>query len=111
MINLSNFYQDLDNDKDCIIAVLELFISEYENIADSYLEYHNSQQWDKIYIISHSLRGVLEGFGESNLILLLQRIELQTSKNKPITNIEIQDIVEQLSQILAFIKEEINNLR
>lgn len=110
-MDLSSFYQDLDNDKDTIITILELFISEYENSPNHYNECFNNKKWRDIHITSHSLKGILEGFGENNLTLLLSEVEIKTSKNKPITENDLKYIIKKLSDVLIEIRIEINKLK
>lgn len=110
-MDLSSFYQELDNDKDTIITILELFISEYENVPNYYNECFNNKKWQDIHIASHSLKGILEGFGEKKFTLFLNEIEIKTSKNKSITENDLKYIIENLSIILIEISVEIDKLK
>ncbi|MCD9516858.1 hypothetical protein [Photobacterium carnosum] len=111
MINLSSFYQELDNDKESIITILELFLSEYEDFIIYYTDYFSDEKWHDIYISSHSLKGILESFGEKDLTSSLRAIEIKTSKNENITTDDLNHVINKLPEILIEIKVEIEKLR
>ncbi|MBY3787345.1 hypothetical protein HPQ32_02640 [Photobacterium carnosum] len=111
MINLSSFYQELDNDKESIITILELFLSEYEDFIIYYTDYFSDKKWHDIYISSHSLKGILESFGEKDLASSLRAIEIKTSKNENITIDDLNHVINKLPSILIEIKVEIKKLR
>ncbi len=64
MINFELLNQYMDNDVDIIIAVFSTYLEDYSDATEQLNEMFVQQNWPELYLMAHSLKGILEGFGE-----------------------------------------------
>ena len=107
MIDLIGFYEELDNDKESLGMILEAYIEEYSGFESKILEYYQSNDWSELHLATHSLKGILSNFGESEITVKLEDIERATSNKTAPDEDSILNVVNNLPSIEAHIREAI----
>lgn len=107
MLNFTAFFDDLNNDKETIQMILNLYLEEY---ADCHLRLRSlfeDQGWSELFILAHSLKGILQGFGETEIVPTLEAIEGETHNNEPASQHHIDLVCQKLPEIQAEIKQQL----
>lgn len=110
MIDFSSFFEDLDNDNESIILVLSAFLDEYGNYQEKINYLYKNERWGNLFMIIHSLKGMLLSLGESDLVYLLDSIENAYKSNKPIQKSDIADICLKFTKVELQIKCELDRI-
>ncbi|MDF4991072.1 Hpt domain-containing protein [Vibrio parahaemolyticus] len=95
MINFELLNQYMDNDVDIIIAVFSTYLEDYSDATEQL-------NWPELYLMAHSLKGILEGFGEDIAVVALEKIETSTRNN---TAPECEDITIVSSELVTIKKQ------
>lgn len=103
MINFKPFFTVLDNDAESINIVLGTYLEEYGDAHIQFKGLFDSQNWPELYLLAHSLKGILVNFGKQDIILVLEQIEAQTCKGEAVEKI----LVDKASVILPVIKKQV----
>ncbi|MCP4325180.1 MAG: Hpt domain-containing protein [Alteromonadales bacterium] len=107
MINFEPFFAELDNDVESINIVLSTYLEEYEDGHVQVKELFDTQSWAELFILVHSLKGILANFGEQEIIPVLEEIEAQTQKNSATEQILVDKVCSILVQVQLQIKQEL----
>lgn len=81
MINFDVLNRYMDNDVDIIITVLSTYLEEHVDSLERINELYAKEDWTELQLLAHSLKGVLESFGEDTAVIALQEIDEDTRKN------------------------------
>ena len=110
MIDFSSFFEDLDNDSESIILVLSAFLDEYSNCQAKINHLYKNERWGKLFMLIHSLKGMLLSLGESELVYLLDEIENACKSNKLIQKSDIEDVCLKFAKVEFQIKCELDRI-
>ncbi|HCH5087739.1 hypothetical protein [Vibrio parahaemolyticus] len=104
MINFELLNQYMDNDVDIIIAVFSTYLEDYSDATEQLNEMFVQQNWPELYLMAHSLKGILEGFGfgEDIAVVALEKIETNTRNN---TAPECEDITIVNNELVTIKKQ------
>ncbi|EHK9577010.1 Hpt domain-containing protein [Vibrio parahaemolyticus] len=102
MINFELLNQYMDNDVDIIIAVFSTYLEDYSDATEQLNKMFVQQNWPELYLMAHSLKGILEGFGEDTAVVALEKIETSTRNN---TEPECEDITIVSSELVTIKKQ------
>ncbi|HAS6739156.1 TPA: Hpt domain-containing protein [Vibrio parahaemolyticus] len=102
MINFELLNQYMDNDVDIIIAVFSTYLEDYSDATEQLNEMFVQQNWPELYLMAHSLKGILEGFGEDIAVVALEKIETNTRDN---TAPECEDITIVNNELVTIKKQ------
>ncbi|MFL0858777.1 Hpt domain-containing protein [Vibrio parahaemolyticus] len=111
MINFELLNQHMDNDVDILIAVFSTYLEDYSDATEQLNKMFVQQNWPELYLMAHSLKGILEGFGEDTAVAALEKIETSTRNNTApqceditIVNNELVTIKKQIFAYLENLK-------
>ncbi len=107
MINFKPFFDDLDNDTESIQMILMVYLEDYNDCHLKLRALFDEQQWSQLFILVHSLKGILEGFGEEKVTAILQQVEAETRHGGPAGAQHIETICSQLPLIQVQIEQEL----
>ncbi|TOG81558.1 Hpt domain-containing protein [Vibrio parahaemolyticus] len=102
MINFELLNQYMDNDVDIIIAVFSTYLEDYSDATEQLNKMFIQQNWPELYLMAHSLRGILECFGEDTAVVALEKIETSTRNN---TAPECEDITIVNNELVTIKKQ------
>ena len=103
MLNLKPFFAALDNDTESINLILTTYIEEYSDSDVIFKNLFDAQNWEELYIVAHSLKGILGNFGADEIIPILEKIEMQSQDGKPTD----QKLINNVSILLVEIQNQI----
>ena len=89
----------MDNDHDIIQQVLTTYLNDYSGCEQKIQQLNQQASWSELYLFAHSLKGVLNGFGENAVIGALERIEIDTQNNQPPAKEDINLLCDELTVI------------
>ncbi|MHA7588886.1 Hpt domain-containing protein [Vibrio harveyi] len=108
MINFEVLNTYMDNDVDIIFAVLSTYMEDYEDGLERINQLNAEQNWGDLFLLSHSLKGILSSFGEESAVTALSNIEEHTRDNiapdsgdLAIVNKELVTINQQITDYLS----------
>ncbi|WP_045388963.1 hypothetical protein [Vibrio rotiferianus] len=78
MLNFELLNQYMDNDQEIITAVLLTYMEDYENTLQDLNYFNKEHDWQGLFLLSHSLKGILAGFGEKIAVNALENVENKT---------------------------------
>lgn len=107
MINFTPFFNDLDNDAESIQMILMTYLEEYSDSQAMFMKLYQEQNWPQMFILAHSLKGILVGFGETETTALLEIVEGETKDGAPATENNIAQLCKQLPAIQHQIEQEL----
>ena len=107
MINFTPFFNDLDNDAESIQMILMAYLKEYSDCHTMVMKLYQEQNWSQLFILVHSLKGILVGFGETETTTLLEVIESETKVGDPASEQNITLLCRQLPVIQCQIEQEL----
>ncbi|ARC95132.1 hypothetical protein B6A42_27370 (plasmid) [Vibrio coralliilyticus] len=103
MINFTSFFNELDNDVESIQVILMAYLEEYSDCQTMIMKLFQEQNWPQLFILAHTLKGILAGFGDTETTALLEIIESETKDGGPSN---MQNIT-LLCKLLFFIQSQI----
>ncbi|HCE3482142.1 TPA: Hpt domain-containing protein [Vibrio parahaemolyticus] len=111
MINFELLNKYMDNDVDILIAVFSTYLEDYSDATEQLNKMFVQQNWPELYLMAHSLKGILEGFGEDTAVAALEKVETSTRNNTApqceditIVNNELVTIKKQIFAYLENLK-------
>ncbi|USD40040.1 Hpt domain-containing protein [Vibrio sp. SCSIO 43135] len=110
MIDFAPFFNDLDNDPESIQLILMAYIEEYGDSEEKLMLLYEKQDWGALYIFAHSLKGILVGFGETEVTTILEDIESETHDNTPASEHKVLAACSLLPNVRSQIETELANV-
>ncbi len=107
MINFTPFFDELDNDTESIQMILMVYLEDYNDCHLKLRKLFDEKQWSELFILVHSLKGILDGFGEREVTAVLEQVEQETRNSAPASAQHIETICSQLPIIQAQIEQEL----
>ncbi len=108
MIDFSPFFKELDNNSESIQLVLEAFLEEYRDCQRTINQLYKEQNWPQLFMLAHSLKGILTSFGETEVSALLTNIETQSRVNGPVNEVDINEICQLMPLVEFQVKRELD---
>tara|TARA_Y100000588_G_scaffold175098_1_gene189217 strand:- start:20917 stop:21273 length:357 start_codon:yes stop_codon:yes gene_type:complete len=108
MIDFSSFFKELDNNSESIQLVLEAFLEEYRDCQVTINQLYKEQNWPQLFMLAHSLRGILTSFGETKVSTLLIKVETQSRVNGPVNEVDINEICQLMPLVEFQVKRELD---
>lgn len=78
MLNFEHFFTAVDHDPESISLVLATYLEEYHDAGTTFKHLFETKNWDELYLLAHSLKGILASFGADTITPILGTIEKQT---------------------------------
>ncbi|ENP8371865.1 Hpt domain-containing protein [Vibrio alginolyticus] len=108
MINFDVLNTYMDNDVDLIVTVFSTYLEDHTSDIERIDELYASRCWSELYLLVHSLKGILESFGEDTAVIAFQRIEEKTRNDTAPDSSDIAIVTKELAainqQIFAYLK-------
>jgi HPt (histidine-containing phosphotransfer) domain-containing protein len=108
MIDFSPFFKELENNSESIQLVLEAFLEEYRDCQITINQLYKEQNWPQLFMLAHSLKGILTSFGETEVSALLTNIETQSRVNGPVNEVDINEICQLMPLVEFQVKRELD---
>jgi HPt (histidine-containing phosphotransfer) domain-containing protein len=110
MLNLTAFFEELDNDTESIQMILGLYLEEYPDCHVKIRNLFEEQNWAELFPLAHSLKGILKGFGEDVVVPSLEIIESETHGGNPASPEHIDRVCSELPKIQTEIEQKLASL-
>ncbi|MGI9949270.1 Hpt domain-containing protein [Vibrio hyugaensis] len=110
MINFEVLNTYMDNDVDIIFAVFSTYMEDYEDGLDRINQLNAEQNWPELFLLSHSLKGILFSFGEEAAVSALGKVEEHTRDNIAPDTADIAIINKELVTINKQINDYLVNM-
>lgn len=105
MIHFNVLREYFDNDEDMVQAVFMIYTEEYFDCTAKLNAIFESNDWAQLNLYSHSLKGALSNFGESDAVPRLELLEQKTKNRVAPSKSEITIVAEQIELINQQIKD------
>lgn len=110
MLNFEPFFTALGNDTESINLILTTYLEEYSDGDVIFKNLFDTQNWEELYIVAHSLKGILGNFGADDIIPILEKIEMQTQGGKPTEQVLIDQVSLLLTDIQVQIEKKLSEI-
>ncbi|WP_162063925.1 Hpt domain-containing protein [Vibrio taketomensis] len=105
MLNFTTIKTILDDDNDVLFALLSTYIEDFGDVEQKLEALYQAEDWQALFILSHSLKGTLRVLEETDVSPVLEKIEHQSREGEAP---ELNDVKKALAE-LASIKSQIEH--
>ncbi len=107
MIDFNVLTKYLDDDEEVIQMVLMTYQEDHSDSVREVQTAFQSQNWEELHHIVHTLKGILSSFGEETAVTVLEKIEQSTLKNQAPNEQDIAIVLNEIEQINRQISEAV----
>ncbi|HHX8300742.1 TPA: Hpt domain-containing protein [Vibrio diabolicus] len=108
MINFDVLNKYMENDVDLIVTVFSTYLEDHANDIQRINELYANKCWPELYLLAHSLKGILESFAEETAVIVFTKIEAETRNDNEPDSSDIAIVTKELAainqQIFAYLE-------